>query len=134
MADIAPRLIELSAGKLHSLHQRLHKSELTPEVLEVHHLVINEALRRGLMRVEEDAWDKYEIEIDYLENVDISNFSESLPEDAVTDLVRKMGSSIGNIRTVLTVNGYELRIEEPKEEPKEESINNRLSEILSFSK
>ena len=134
MADIAPRLIELSAGKLHSLHQRLHKSELTPEVLEVHHLVINEALRRGLMRVEEDAWDKYEIEIDYLENVDISNFSESLPEDAVTDLVRKMGSSIGNIRTVLTVNGYELRIEEPKEEPKEEPINNRLSEIQSFSK
>lgn len=134
MADIAPRLIELSAGKLHLLHQRLHKSELTPEVLEVHHLVINEALRRGLMRVEEDAWDKYEIEIDYLENVDISNFSESLPEDAVTDLVRKMGSSIGNIRTVLTVNGYELRIEEPKEEPKEEPINNRLSEIQSFSK
>lgn len=111
MADIAPRLIELSAGKLHSLHQRLHKSELTPEVLEVHHLVINEALRRGLMRVEEDAWDKYEIQIDYLENVDISNFSESLPEDAVADLVRKMGSSIGNIRTVLTVNGYELRID-----------------------
>ena len=130
MADIAPRLVELSAGKLHSLHQRLHKSELTPEVLEVHHLVINEALRRGLMRVEEDAWDKYEIEIDYLENVDISNFSESLPEDAVSDLVSKMGSSIGNIRTVLTVNGYELRIEQPKEEP----INNRLPEIQSFSK
>lgn len=130
MADIAPRLVELSAGKLHSLHQRLHKSELTPEVLEVHHLVINEALRRGLMRVEEDAWDRYEIEIDYLENVDISNFSESLPEDAVSDLVSKMGSSIGNIRTVLTVNGYELRIEQPKEEP----INNRLPEIQSFSK
>ena len=130
MADIAPRLVELSAGKLHSLHQRLHKSELTPEVLEVHHLVINEALRRGLMRVEEDAWDRYEIEIDYLENVDISNFSESLPEDAVTNLVSKMGSSIGNVRTVLTVNGYELRIEQPKEEP----INKRLPEIQSFSK
>ena len=124
MADIAPRLVELSAGKLHSLHQRLHKSELTPEVLEVHHLVINEALRRGLMRVEKDEWDKYEIEVDYLQNVDISKFSESLPEDAVSDLVRKMGSSIGNIRTVLTVNGYELRIETP--EPVEEKSFNKM--------
>ena len=59
MADIAPKLIELSADKLRALHERLHKSEATPEVLEVHHLAVNEMLRRGLEAPVDDAWDEF---------------------------------------------------------------------------
>ena len=69
MADIAPKLIELSADKLRALHERLDKSGATPEVLEVHHLAINEMLRRGLEAPENDVWDEFEILVDKSEQV-----------------------------------------------------------------
>ena len=63
MADIAPKLIHLSAEKLNALHERVHKSEATPATIEVHHTILNEMARRKMERPQDD-WDKYEILVD----------------------------------------------------------------------
>lgn len=109
MADIAPKLVELSADKLRSLHERLHKSEATPASLEVHHHTTSEMARRG-MELGEDDWAQFEIEIDYLKDIDLSSLGSSLPEGLVEEVIKETGSSIGNVRTVLTIGGYALRI------------------------
>lgn len=115
MADIAPKLVELSADKLRSLHERLHKSEATPATIEVHHLATTEMLRRGMERPADDAWDEFEIQVDYVTDVDLNSFSSSLPLDLIQEVIKETGSSIGNVRLVLTTEGYQMRID-PVEE------------------
>ena len=112
MADIAPKLIELSADKLRALHERLHKSEATPEVLEVHHLAINEMLRRGLEAPQNDVWDEFEILVDTMKNANLKALSGSLPPEMVEDVIKSTGSSVANVQLFLTTTGYEMRLEE----------------------
>jgi hypothetical protein len=112
MADIAPKLIELSADKLRALHERLHKSEASPEVLEVHHLAVNEMLRRGLEAPQNDVWDEFEILVDTMKNANLKALSGSLPPEMVEDVIKSTGSSVANVQLFLTTTGYEMRLEE----------------------
>ena len=63
MADIAPKLISLSAEKLLALHERIHKSQASPATIEVHHTILNELARRK-MEAPKDDWDDFEILVD----------------------------------------------------------------------
>jgi len=112
MADIAPKLVELSADKLRALHERLHKSEASPEVLEVHHLAVNEMLRRGLEAPVDDAWDEFEILVDTMTNANLEALSGSLPAEMIQDVIKATGSSVANVQLFLTTTGYEMRLEE----------------------
>ena len=112
MADIAPKLIGLSADKLRALHERLHKSEASPEVLEVHHLAVNEMLRRGLEAPADDAWDEFEILVDTMKNANLEGLVGSLPAEMIEDVIKTTGSSIANVQLFLTTTGYEMRLEE----------------------
>lgn len=115
MADIAPKLIELSADKLRALHERLHKSEATPEVLEVHHLAVNEMLRRGLEAPANDAWDEFEILVDTLKSANLESLKGSLPSELVEEVIKSTGSAVANVQLFLTTTGYEMRLEEAEE-------------------
>jgi hypothetical protein len=115
MADIAPKLIELSADKLRALHERLHKSEATPEVLEVHHLAINEMLRRGLEAPADDAWDEFKILVDTMKNANLKALSGSLPADMIADVIKSTGSATADVQLFLTTTGYEMRLEKSEE-------------------
>jgi hypothetical protein len=115
MADIAPKLVELSADKLRALHERLHKSEATPEVLEVHHLAVNEMLRRGLEAPVDDAWDEFEILVDTLKEANLESLKGSLPAEMVEEVIKSTGSSVANVQLFLTTTGYEMRLEEVEE-------------------
>lgn len=110
MADIAPQLLHLSAERLLALHERIHKSATTPSAIEVHHLILNEMGRRGMTRPE-DGWDDYEILVDSLDGVDLNQFSSALPEDVVKSVIDKSKSFYADVKTYLTVDGYEMRIE-----------------------
>jgi hypothetical protein len=112
MADIAPKLIELSADRLRALHERLHKSEATPEVLEVHHLAINEMLRRGLEAPQNDSWDEFEILVDTMKNANLEALSGSLPAEMIEDVIKSTGSAVADVQLFLTTTGYEMRLEE----------------------
>jgi len=112
MADIAPKLVELSADKLRALHERLHKSEASPEVLEVHHLAVNEMLRRGLEAPANDAWDEFEILVDTMKNANLEGMVGSLPAEMIADVIKSTGSSVANVQLFLTTTGYEMRLEE----------------------
>ena len=109
MADIAPKLIHLSAEELQALHNNVHKSEATPASIEVHHTVLNEMARRKMERPQ-DAWDDYEILIDTLENVDLTTLG-GLPAETILDVIKETGSVTGNIETFLTIDGYQMRVE-----------------------
>jgi hypothetical protein len=115
MADIAPKLIGLSADKLRALHERLHKSEATPEVLEVHHLAVNEMLRRGLEAPANDVWDEYDILVDTMKNANLEALAGSLPDEMIEDVIKSTGSAVANVQLFLTTTGYEMRLE-PVEE------------------
>ena len=115
MADIAPKLIELSADKLRALHERLHKSEATPEVLEVHHLAVNEMLRRGLGAPQNDVWDEFEILVDTMKSANLKALAGSLPADMIADVIKSTGSAVADVQLFLTTTGYEMRLE-PTEE------------------
>ena len=115
MADIAPKLVELSADKLRALHERLHKSEASPANLEVHHLAMNEMARRGMERPEVDVWDEYEIQVDFIKNADLIGLGSSLPEDMVQDVIKTTGLAVADVRVVLTTEGYEIRLDKPEE-------------------
>ena len=109
MADIAPKLIHLSAEKLNALHERVHKSEATPATIEVHHTILNEMARRKMERPQDD-WDNYEILVDSIENVDLTSLN-GLPPETLLDVIKETGDTAGNIKTFLTVNGYQMRVE-----------------------
>lgn len=109
MADIAPKLIHLSAEKLNALHERVHKSEATPATIEVHHTILNEMARRKMERPQDD-WDNYEILVDSIENVDLTSLN-GLPAETLLDVIKETGDTAGNIKTFLTVNGYQMRVE-----------------------
>ena len=111
MADIAPKLVELSAEKLRALHERLHKAEANPATIEVHHLATVEMLRRGLEPVQNDDWDSYEILIDTMNDANLDLLGSSLPEDMVAEVVKETGSNLANVQLFLTSSGYEMRIE-----------------------
>ena len=115
MADIAPKLVGLSADKLRALHERLHKSEATPEVLEVHHLAVNEMLRRGLEAPANDAWDEFEILVDTMKNANLEGLAGSLPAEMIEDDIKSTGSAVANVQLFLTTTGYEMRLEEAEE-------------------
>jgi len=109
MADIAPKLIHLSAEELQALHNNVHKSVATPASIEVHHTVLNEMARRKMERPRDD-WDNYDILIDTLENVDLTTLG-GLPAETILDVIKETGSTTGNIDTFLTINGYQMRVE-----------------------
>ena len=115
MADIAPKLIELSADKLRALHERLHKSEATSEVLEVHHLAINEMLRRGLEAPQNDVWDEFEILVDTMKQANLKALSGSLPAEMIEDVIKSTGSAVADVQLFLTTTGYEMRLEKSEE-------------------
>ena len=115
MADIAPKLIGLSADKLRALHERLHKSEASSEVLEVHHLAVNEMLRRGLEAPANDVWDEFEILVDTMKNANLEALAGSLPSEMIEDVIKSTGSAVANVQLFLTTTGYEMRLE-PAEE------------------
>jgi hypothetical protein len=112
MADIAPKLIGLSADKLRALHERLHKSEASPEVLEVHHLAVNEMLRRGLEAPANDVWDEFDILVDTMKNANLEGLVGSLPAEMIEDVIKSTGSSVANVQLFLTTTGYQMRLEE----------------------
>ena len=110
MADIAPKLIHLSAEKLLALHENVHKSASpTSAEIEVHHTILNEMARRKMERPQDD-WDKYEILVDSIDNVDLTSLN-GLPAETLLDVIKETGGTTGNIKTVLTVNGYQMRVE-----------------------
>ena len=115
MADIAPKLIELSADKLRALHERLHKSEATPEVLEVHHLAVNEMLRRGLEAPHNDVWDEFEILVDTMKQANLNALAGSLPAEMIQDVIKSTGSAVADVQLFLTTSGYEMRLEKSEE-------------------
>jgi hypothetical protein len=115
MAEIAPKLIELSADKLRALHERLHKSEATPEVLEVHHLAINEMLRRGLEAPQNDVWDEFEILVDTMKQANLKALAGSLPAEMIEDVIKSTGSAVADVQLFLTTTGYEMRLEKSEE-------------------
>lgn len=110
MANIAPKLIELSADKLRSLHKSLHKSVYSPAVLEVHHLTTTEMRRRGL-EMFPDEWDGYDILVDTMVGASLDSLAESLPADMVEDVIKTTGSRFANVQLILTTSGYEMRLE-----------------------
>jgi hypothetical protein len=110
MADIAPKLIHLSAEELLALHTNVHKSASPSSAeIEVHHTVLNEMARRKMERPKDD-WDKYEILVDSIDNVDLTTMA-GLPAETVLDVIKSTGDTVGNIKTFFTVNGYQMRIE-----------------------
>ena len=109
MADIAPKLIHLSAEELNALHNRVHKSEADPATIEVHHTILNEMARRKMERPQDD-WDKYEILIDSIDNVDLTSLN-GLPAETILDVIKTTGDTAGNIKTFLTIDGYQMRVE-----------------------
>lgn len=121
MADIAPKLLHLSAEKLVALHERIHKSEISPAALEVHHTLLNEMARRKMERPKDD-WDSYEILIDSIDDVEIASLSDTFPPEMLAKMVAKIDSTVGNLRTYLTVNGYSMRVEGRPLDPIEKMI------------
>jgi hypothetical protein len=109
MADIAPKLIHLSAEELNASHERVHKSEVSSATIEVHHTILNEMARRKMERPSDD-WDKYEILVDSIDNVDLTTLG-GLPAETILDVIKTTGDTTGNIKTFLTVNGYQMRVE-----------------------
>ena len=110
MADIASKLIHFSAQELLALHGDVHKSlEPSAAEIEVHHTVLNEMARRKMDRPSDD-WDKYEILIDSIDNVDLTTLG-GLPAETLLDVIKETGGTAGNIKTFLTVNGYQMRVE-----------------------
>lgn len=85
MADIAPKLLHLSAEKLVALHERIHKSEISPASLEVHHTILNEMARRKMERPQ-DNWDTYEILVDSIEDVEIASLGNTFPADMLAKI------------------------------------------------
>lgn len=122
MADIASKLINLSAEKLLTLHENLHKS-LAPTAaeIEVHHTILNEMARRKMSRPQ-DSWDEFEILVDSIKDVDLISLKASLPEGMVEDVIKTTGSPVGNVDTYLTIDGYEMRIEPVAFDPMEKMI------------
>jgi len=110
MADIAPKLISLSAEKLLALHERIHKSQASPATIEVHHTILNELARRK-MEAPQDDWDDFEILVDSINDVDLTSLGSSLPADMVAEVIKSSGSNLGNVQTFLTSQGYEMRID-----------------------
>jgi hypothetical protein len=121
MADIAPKLISLSAEKLLALHERIHKSEANSATIEVHHTILNELARRK-MEAPQDEWDEYEILVDSINDVDLTSLGSSLPAEMVAEVIKSSGSNVGNVQTFLTSQGYEMRIEPIELDPIEKMI------------
>ena len=121
MADIAPKLISLSAEKLLALHERIHKSEANSATIEVHHTILNELARRK-MEAPQDEWDDYEILVDSINDEDLTSLGSSLPAEMVAEVIKSSGSNVGNVQTFLTSQGYEMRIEPIELDPIEKMI------------
>ena len=109
MADIAPKLVGLSAEKLVALHKRVHLNEPDAASIEVHHTILNEMGRRG-MELPSDDWNKFEILVDSIDEVDLTSLS-GLPAETVLDVIKSTGDTVGNVKTFFTATGYQLRVE-----------------------
>jgi hypothetical protein len=131
MADIAPKLISLSAEKLLALHERIHKSEASPATIEVHHTILNELARRK-MEAPKDDWDDFEILVDSINDVDLTSLGSSLPADMVAEVIKSSGSNVGNVQTFLTSQGYEMRIEPIELDPIEKMIREEDGEFTVY--
>ena len=131
MADIAPKLISLSAEKLLALHERIHKSQASPATIEVHHTILNELARRK-MEAPKDDWDDFEILVDSINDVELTSLGSSLPADMVAEVIKSSGSNVGNVQTFLTSEGYEMRIEPIELDPIEKMIREEDGEFTVY--
>ena len=104
-----------------ALHERVHKSEVSPATLEVHHTVLNEMARRKMERPQ-DEWDSYEILVDSIDDVEIASLTGTFPPEMLAKMVSQIESPVGNLRTYLTVDGYKMRVEGRPLEPIEKMI------------
>lgn len=113
MSDTSTKLLKMAPAELVSLHERLHKTtEPDSATIEVHHLAINEMGRRGMALPSDDEWEKFQVEIDFMENADLIALGGTLPEEVVADILKSTGSAFADVVTVLTIHGYELKIME----------------------
>jgi hypothetical protein len=53
---------------------------------------------------------RYEILIDSIDNVDLTSLS-GLPAETILDVIKTTGDTTANIKTFLTVDGYQMRVE-----------------------
>ncbi|CAB4155505.1 hypothetical protein UFOVP655_5 [uncultured Caudovirales phage] len=109
MADIASKLVELSADKLRDLHKRLHLLKSTSANIEAHHYTTIEMRRRG-MEVGFDKWDQYEILVDTMKQANLRNLG-AFPDEMISEVIKETGSSAADVQTILTSKGYEMRLE-----------------------
>ena len=133
MAEISSKLIELQGSQLSSLHERLHKSEPNPATLELHHLVLVEMARRGVEQPQDD-WNNYEIQVDLIKNADLTALGLSLPEGLSESFLAKTESNVGDVRVVLTINGYEMRVEPIAEESVNKEIRQEKGKWTVYDK
>jgi hypothetical protein len=110
MTDFS-EIIELSDDKLESLHKNLHGDISNPAVVEAHHLVTTELLRRGLDHGHiDDEWTFAQIEVDSVQSIDLENITTELSDELAIEVAKTIGIS-GDVKVMLTISGYELQIE-----------------------
>jgi predicted ABC-type ATPase len=111
MTDPALQILDLDDSALGILHESLHKSQDAPTI-ELHHLVTTEMLKRGLTHGHiDDFWTKAIIETSYIQDADLNSLGNGYSTDFVKAIKESTGSDTADVRIVLTVDGYEMRIE-----------------------
>jgi hypothetical protein len=111
MNDPAIQILDLENTALEQLHESLHKSQ-DSATIELHHLVTTEMLKRGLNHGHlDDFWTNTIIETSYIQDADLESLGSGYSVDFVKAIKESTGSDIADVRIVLTVDGYEMRIE-----------------------
>ena len=111
MNDPAIQILDLEDSALEQLHETLHKSEESA-VVELHHLVTTEMLKRGLSHGHvDDFWTKTIIETSYIQDADLDSLGTGYSVDFVKAIKESTNSDVADVSIVLTVDGYEMRIE-----------------------
>lgn len=111
MNDPALQILDLDDSALEVLHESLHKSQDAPTI-ELHHLVTTEMLKRGGSHNHiDDFWTKAIIETSYIQDADLDSLGNGYSTDFVKAIKESTGSDTADVRIVLTVDGYEMRIE-----------------------
>jgi hypothetical protein len=111
MNDPALQILDLDNSALEVLHESLHKSQDAPTI-ELHHLVTTELLKRGLTHGHiDDFWNKTIIETSYIQDADLDSLGNGYSTDFVKAIKESTNLDTADVRIVLTVDGYEMRIE-----------------------
>jgi hypothetical protein len=132
MTDPSLEILNLEDDTLQGLHNNLHKSQ-DSATIELHHLVTTEMLKRGLAHGHiDDFWTKSIIETSYIQDADLDSLGSGYSVDFVKAIKESTNSDVADVRIVLTVDGYEMRIE-PIEKRElsarvEEALQNKVIE------